>query len=101
MTFFSFFFLLSSSTSASIDGETDAFIQQMLRTRFADTTLITVAHRLNTIMDYDIVLVMENGLAAEFGTPADLLARDYGVFSGLVNATGPESARALRSMAHH
>ena len=41
---------------ASIDGETDAFIQEMLRTRFKDTTLVTVAHRLNTIMDYDLIL---------------------------------------------
>ena len=43
-------------SAASIDGETDAFIQRMLRTRFKDTTLVTVAHRLNTIMDYDFIL---------------------------------------------
>jgi ATP-binding cassette, subfamily C (CFTR/MRP), member 1 len=49
--FFPFFLF-----SASIDGETDVLIQKMLRTRFYDTTLVTVAHRLNTIMDYDIIL---------------------------------------------
>jgi ABC-type multidrug transport system fused ATPase/permease subunit len=83
--------------TASIDGETDAFIQEMLRTRFVDTTLVTVAHRLNTIMDYDLILVMDSGRAAEFGSPADLLERN-GVFTELVNATGPESAKALRDM---
>jgi ABC-type multidrug transport system fused ATPase/permease subunit len=86
--------------TASVDGETDAFIQRMLRTKFTDTTLITVAHRLNTIMDYDLVLVMDQGKAVELGRPADLLARqEHGVFADLVNATGPESSKALRAMA--
>jgi ABC-type multidrug transport system fused ATPase/permease subunit len=89
--------LMLDEATASIDGETDAFIQEMLRTRFVDTTLVTVAHRLNTIMDYDLILVMDSGRAAEFGSPADLLERN-GVFTELVNATGPESAKALRDM---
>lgn len=84
--------------SASIDGETDAFIQKMLLTRFNDTTLITVAHRLNTIMDYDIVLVMDAGQLVEIGSPSELLSSE-GFFSELVDATGPESANALRAMA--
>lgn len=71
----------------------------MLRTRFSDTTLVTVAHRLNTIMDYDVILVMDEGRAIEFGAPADLLKRN-GVFAELVDATGPESAKALRAMAN-
>lgn len=90
--------LVLDEATASIDGETDAFIQKMLRTRFSDTTLITVAHRLNTIMDYDLILVMENGHAVQFGPPAKLLASG-GIFSELVDATGPESAKALRAMA--
>lgn len=81
-----------------MDGETDAFIQQMLRTRFQETTLLTIAHRLNTIMDYDLILVMDAGRAAEFGSPAELLD-SKGKFAELVDATGPESARALKSMA--
>ena len=89
--------LILDEATASIDGETDAFIQEMLRTRFVDTTLVTVAHRLNTIMDYDLILVMDSGRAAEFGSPAELLERK-GLFTELVNATGPESAKALRDM---
>lgn len=82
-----------------MDGATDALIQQMLRTRFQDTTLLTIAHRLNTIMDYDLVLVMDAGQAAEYGSPVELLAREDGIFTELVDATGPESAKALKEIA--
>lgn len=79
--------LVMDEATASVDGETDAFIQKMLRTHFKDTTLLTVAHRLNTIVDYDLILVMENGQAVEFGRPKELLERNDGVFTNLMNAT--------------
>jgi ABC-type multidrug transport system fused ATPase/permease subunit len=91
--------LVLDEATASIDGETDAFIQRMLRTRFPHTTLVTIAHRLNTIMDYDYVLVMDKGHAAEFDSPDKLLSRRGGVFSELVDATGAESSKALRDLA--
>ena len=91
--------LVMDEATASIDGETDAFIQKMLRTRFPNTTLLTIAHRLNTIMDYDHVLVMDAGHAVEFGSPAELLGISGGVFSELVDATGSESSKSLRAMA--
>ena len=91
--------LVLDEATASVDGETDAFIQRMLRNRFKGTTLLTVAHRLNTIMDYDTVLVMDKGKAVEFGSPQTLLANENGVFADLVNSTGFESAIALREMA--
>merc|ERR1719343_665354 len=90
--------LVLDEATASIDGETDAFIQKMLRTRFPQTTLLTIAHRLNTIMDYDCVLVMDAGRAAEFDAPAKLLETN-GIFSQLVDATGSESSKALRQLA--
>eukprot|EP00934_Nitzschia_sp_Nitz4_P008921 Nitzschia sp. Nitz4//scaffold84_size84139//32260//36378//NITZ4_005195-RA/size84139-processed-gene-0.16-mRNA-1//-1//CDS//3329559024//8911//frame0 len=91
--------LVLDEATASIDGETDAFIQKMLRTRFPGTTLMTIAHRLETIMDYDFVLVMDFGKAAEFGHPADLLENESGIFSSLVEATGVDSSNALRELA--
>lgn len=91
--------LVLDEATASIDGETDAFIQKMIRTRFPHTTLLTIAHRLNTIMDYDCVLVMDSGKAAEFDAPAKLLEKEEGIFSQLVDATGSESSRALRELA--
>eukprot|EP00522_Entomoneis_paludosa_P016423 CAMPEP_0172447702 /NCGR_PEP_ID=MMETSP1065-20121228/6951_1 /TAXON_ID=265537 /ORGANISM="Amphiprora paludosa, Strain CCMP125" /LENGTH=1365 /DNA_ID=CAMNT_0013199065 /DNA_START=11 /DNA_END=4108 /DNA_ORIENTATION=+ len=90
--------LVLDEATASVDGATDAFIQEMIRTRFKDTTLLTVAHRLNTIMDYDMVVVMADGKAAEIGSPAELL-KAGGKLAELVDATGPESAKALRQLA--
>lgn len=92
--------LVLDEATASIDGETDAFIQKMLRSRFPNTTLITIAHRLNTIMDYDLVLVMNAGQAVEFASPKELLDNPDGIFSELVDATGSESSTFLREMAN-
>ncbi|KAL7437637.1 hypothetical protein ACHAXH_004865 [Discostella pseudostelligera] len=89
--------LFMDEATANIDGETDSFIQRMLRTRFAGTTLITIAHRLETIMDYDKVLVMADGQAAEFGPPYALIEKN-GIFTDLVHATG-EGAAVLIAMA--
>ncbi len=69
----------------------------MLRTRFEGTTLITIAHRLETIMDYDKVLVMADGRAVEIGLPYELIEKQ-GIFTDLVHATG-EGAAVLIAMA--
>lgn len=80
--------VLDEATSA-IDQETDAVVQQTLRGEaFADRTIITIAHRLNTIMDYDRVLVLERGKVAEFDTPMVLLERKDGLFYALVKEAG-------------
>merc|ERR1712003_470363 len=84
---------------SDVRGRGMSIIQEMLRTRFPQTTLLTIAHRLNTIMDYDCVLVMDAGRAAEFDAPAKLLENDEGIFSQLVDATGAESSKALRQLA--
>eukprot|EP00816_Leptocylindrus_hargravesii_P007452 CAMPEP_0196807870 /NCGR_PEP_ID=MMETSP1362-20130617/7854_1 /TAXON_ID=163516 /ORGANISM="Leptocylindrus danicus, Strain CCMP1856" /LENGTH=1401 /DNA_ID=CAMNT_0042181965 /DNA_START=94 /DNA_END=4299 /DNA_ORIENTATION=- len=94
--------LVLDEATASVDGETDAFLQRMLRTNFQQgTTLLTIAHRLNTIMDYDDVLVMDQGKAVEFGPPHELLSSNSGnsIFAELVDATGAESSLVLRNMA--
>jgi ABC-type multidrug transport system fused ATPase/permease subunit len=92
--------LCLDEATASIDGETDAFLQRMLRMKFRDTTQITVAHRLETIMDSDKIIVMDYGCAVEIGSPKILLARN-GVFAELVDAAGPEASQALRAMVKH
>ena len=78
--------VLMDEATAAIDVETDAAIQRVLRSEFGAATVITVAHRLNTIMDSDLILVMSDGISVEFGEPAKLLDKEDGVFKGLVNA---------------
>lgn len=90
--------LVLDEATSSVDTATDEKVQQMLRTQFPNTTLLTIAHRLNTIIDYDVIIVMENGRVAEMGSPRDLL-NSSGIFTSMVNATGPESAAQLRLMA--
>ena len=90
--------LLLDEATSSVDNSTDEFVQQMIRSQFPNTTLLTIAHRLNTIIDYDVVIVMENGRVAEMGSPKELLS-SAGIFTDMVNATGPESAAQLRLMA--
>jgi ATP-binding cassette subfamily C (CFTR/MRP) protein 10 len=77
--------LCIDEATASVDYETDHFIQETIRTKFRDTTVLTIAHRVNTIVDYDRVIVMENGRVAEFGRPKNLLANKYSLFYNLVN----------------
>ena len=61
--------------------------------------MLTVAHRLNTIMDYDRVLVMDDGQMCEFDTSHQLLHDPNSAFTALVDQTGPTNAALLRSMA--
>jgi ABC-type multidrug transport system fused ATPase/permease subunit len=77
--------VIMDEATASIDAETDAMIQKVLQTAFTNSTCITVAHRINTIMDSDYILVMDDGKAAEFDTPTNLLSKG-GMFRDLVQA---------------
>lgn len=70
--------------TASIDYKTDEIIQRIIREKFADRTILTIAHRLNTIQDYDRVLVMDKGTVIEFDTPESLL-KLKGVYYSLVS----------------
>jgi len=76
--------LVMDEATASIDNATDAAIQEMIRENFADATVLTIAHRLNTIMDSDRVLVLDDGRIAEFDTPAALLQKEGGHFKTMV-----------------
>eukprot|EP00804_Cyclotella_cryptica_P002769 CCRYP_021220-RE/>CCRYP_021220-RE protein AED:0.04 eAED:0.04 QI:4107/1/1/1/1/0.71/7/473/383 len=82
--------VIMDEATASVDADTDARIQRVFREEFKDATCITVAHRLNTIMDSDFVLVMDDGRAAEFDKPSALLSKG-GLFKGLVDAWDEET----------
>ena len=91
--------LMLDEATASIDRDTDRFIQTMIRESFQGVTTMVIAHRLNTIMDFDRILVFEDGKVSEFDTPLNLLNKKGGMFKGMVDATGIESAKLLREIA--
>lgn len=75
--------LLDEATSA-IDPKTDALVQETIKTQFADRTVITVAHRIDTILHSDRVLVLDAGTVREFDAPDALLADRDSAFAGIV-----------------
>uniref|UniRef100_A0A3Q3WCA4 Uncharacterized protein n=1 Tax=Mola mola TaxID=94237 RepID=A0A3Q3WCA4_MOLML len=79
--------LILDEATAAIDLETDDLIQSTIRTQFEDCTVFTIAHRLNTIMDYTRVLVLDKGQIAEFDTPANLISQ-RGIFYGMAKDAG-------------
>ena len=95
--------LVLDEATANVDQETDTQIQKTIKERFNDCTVITVAHRLNTVIHMDKVLVMDAGRLVEFDTPFNLLQDNRGLFYEMVKQTGPEFEAMLHSMAeeHH
>eukprot|EP00968_Pinguiococcus_pyrenoidosus_P028000 scaffold7599_cov248-Pinguiococcus_pyrenoidosus.AAC.4 len=88
--------------TASVDLETDTAVQVAIRESelgLGNSTLITVAHRLQTVIDFDKILVMSDGKVAEFAHPHKLLEQRDSIFSSLVDDTGETSARELRNRA--
>ncbi|KAJ2683530.1 hypothetical protein IWW39_005444 [Coemansia spiralis] len=75
--------LVLDEATAAIDPESDAIIQDSIRKEFKDCTVLTIAHRLNTIIDSDRILVLDQGQVAEFDTPSALLAKEGGLFKSL------------------
>lgn len=80
--------LVLDEATAAVDVETDALLQATLRTpMFSNRTIITIAHRINTILDSDRIVVLQQGRVAEFDTPAELIGR-RGLFYELVKEAG-------------
>ncbi|KAL9928609.1 multidrug-Resistance like Protein 1 isoform 4-T6 [Glossina fuscipes fuscipes] len=75
--------LILDEATAAVDLETDDLIQKTIRTEFKDCTVLTIAHRLNTIMDSDKVIVLDKGEVTEFDSPVNLLENPYSAFYGM------------------
>ncbi|KYQ56410.1 Multidrug resistance-associated protein 4, partial [Trachymyrmex zeteki] len=92
--------LVLDEATANIDSHTDALIQDTIRSSFKECTVITIAHRLNTIIDSNRIIVMENGSIVEFGCPYELLHdKPNGYFSQMVEKTGNQMAKSLLEQA--
>lgn len=77
--------LVMDEATASIDNSTDAAIQEMIRENFKTATVLTIAHRLNTITDSDRILVLDDGRIVEYDSPQALLDKDEGFFKSMVD----------------
>ncbi|KAG2178766.1 hypothetical protein INT43_001612 [Umbelopsis isabellina] len=80
--------LVLDEATAAIDVETDSLIQETIRREFVDCTILTIAHRINTVMDSDKILVLDKGVIAEYDTPKALLAKPDSVFYSLAKQAG-------------
>ena len=77
--------IIMDEATANVDFKTDRLIQEVIRDKFKDSTVITIAHRLNTIMDYDKVLVLDGGRVVEFDKP-EVLIRKGGLFAEMIRS---------------
>jgi len=80
--------LVMDEATASVDFETDTLIQKTIRREFANVTVLTIAHRVNTILDSDRVMVLSDGQITEFDSPSMLLKNDQSAFFSLVKEAG-------------
>uniref|UniRef100_UPI0037E8F146 ATP-binding cassette sub-family C member 4-like n=1 Tax=Semicossyphus pulcher TaxID=241346 RepID=UPI0037E8F146 len=87
--------LIIDEATANVDPRTDELIQKTIRDKFRECTVLTIAHRLNTIIDSDRILVLDSGSIQELDCPFTLLQNKEGAFYKLVQQTGQAEAAAL------
>ncbi|KAK7496232.1 hypothetical protein BaRGS_00012642, partial [Batillaria attramentaria] len=80
--------LVLDEATAAVDMETDELIQRTIRSEFSECTVLTIAHRLNTVIDYDKILVLDKGEVNEFDTPVRLMQDPSSVFHGMAKSAG-------------
>ncbi|KAK9471309.1 P-loop containing nucleoside triphosphate hydrolase protein [Dipodascopsis tothii] len=80
--------ILLDEATASIDYDTDKQIQDTIRDEFANTTVLTIAHRLRSIIDYDMILVLDHGTIKEFDRPHSLLQQPDSLFRSMCESSG-------------
>uniref|UniRef100_A0A8D0CNF4 ATP-binding cassette, sub-family C (CFTR/MRP), member 8 n=1 Tax=Sander lucioperca TaxID=283035 RepID=A0A8D0CNF4_SANLU len=78
--------LIMDEATASIDMATESILQKVVMTAFADRTVVTIAHRVHTILNADLVIVMKRGMILEYDRPEALLDKDDSVFTSFVRA---------------
>ncbi|CAJ0569827.1 unnamed protein product, partial [Mesorhabditis spiculigera] len=91
--------LVIDEATANVDPHTDELIQKTIRRQFANSTVLTIAHRLHTIMDSDRVMVLKDGRLIEFAHPYELLKKPHSQLSALVKETGRDTAAQLLEVA--
>ncbi|XP_077981986.1 ATP-binding cassette sub-family C member 9-like [Glandiceps talaboti] len=83
--------LVMDEATASIDTKTDNILKNVIRTAFASRTVLTIAHRISTIMDSDMVVVLSKGQIKEYNTPQNLLSNEDSIFASLIKKSKPNT----------
>ena len=87
--------LFLDEATAAVDLETDDLIQATIRNEFKTSTIMTIAHRINTIMDSDKVVVMEDGNVREFDSPQNLLMKEDSMFYSMAKEAGLTNSKKM------
>jgi ABC-type multidrug transport system fused ATPase/permease subunit len=91
--------LILDEATASVDSATDGVIQKIISQEFKNRTVVTIAHRIHTVIDSDLVLVLSEGRIAEYDTPGKLLERPDSFFSKLIKEYSSRS-QSFNSLAN-
>ena len=86
---------LADPSFHSIDSESDAIVQRVIRSKFANHTIIAVAHKLDTILDFDKVAVLDKGELKEYDSPYALLNQPSSAFARLYNSSKVDADEAI------
>lgn len=82
--------LIIDEATSSMDSETDELMQRVLRKEFEGRTIIAIAHKLHTVLDFDRVMLLEKGRVVETGNPQELLETETSAFRALYNSLGED-----------
>ena len=88
--------LVLDEATSSLDSVTDTLVLETIKREFKTSTVITIAHRLHTVIDSDLILGLDNGELVEVGAPRELIDRPNGLLASLIADTGAATAAALR-----
>lgn len=89
--------LILDEATSNIDHKTDSIIQELVRKEFVGMTIIVVAHRLQTILDFDQILVLANGRTVEKGTAKELYEKK-GEFYGMIDDSGRQKYQLIKAI---
>lgn len=90
--------LVLDEPTANVDSRTDKLLQEAVSKSFQGATILAVAHRLDTVIDFDKILVLGSGGLLEYGSPHELISQE-GAFCSMINDTGDEMATILKDRA--
>ena len=91
--------LVIDEATANVDFKTDALVQEAIRECFAECTVLTIAHRLHTIIDSDRILCLSKGRIESFGRPIDLIQDQTSIFHELIYSLDPSESKRLIKIA--